>query len=264
MKCAYCKAVFQRVDTANRSIEDVASMIKSNLPENTEKYDFLEVQVVEPFQRVEKPPFIKLPGIQKKHHFTATADGRVLARDFSCKECISQGEVCEDCSHTAQVVYSPPQTLDEEAEDGGDEESEPQLDEGVDEGGADGECSEDEADASFCNDSDDEEIEVFSDPADNVVMGPGTIVWAKQRSWFPPKICSFNDIPTMMKVKLGKAPNDENFVARRFPPYDDFVIVRAKNIRVLGENREDRAKAAKGLSINLAYQNAVSELNGDF
>ena len=83
-------------------------------------------------------------------------------------------------------------------------------------------------------------------------------------SWFPAKICSFNDIPTMMKVKLGRAPNDDNFVAWRFPPYDDYVIVRAKNISPLGENKEDRARAAKGQSINFAYQNAISELNGDF
>ena len=220
--------------------------------------------MVEPFQRIEKPPFIKLPGIQKKHHFTATSDGRVLARDFSCKECINQGEVCEDCSHTAQVVYTPPQTLDEEAEDVGDEESEPELNEDVEAGGGgDGQRSEDEADASFCNDSD-EEIEDYGEPPDNLGMGPGTIVWAKQRSWFPGKICSFNDIPSMMKVKLGKAPNDDNFVVWRFPPYDDFVIVRAKNINELKENRVDRERASRGLSINMAYQNAISELNGDF
>ena len=96
MKCAYAKAVFQKPESANRSVEEVCEMIRANLSYHTEKYEFCEVQLVDPFERVKNHPFIKVKGIQKMHHFTKTEDGRVLARDFSCNDCISLSGICED------------------------------------------------------------------------------------------------------------------------------------------------------------------------
>ena len=258
MKCAYAKAVFQRAETANRSVEEVCEMIRDNLNYTTEKYEFCEVQLVEPFERVKKHPFIKFDGIQKMHHFTKTDDGRVLARDFSCDDCISRGGVCGDCSYNSNVVYTPAESLDEAAEE---EYEEQEVDDE-----ADAYVEDDEADASFCvNEEGDEEDDLLPDEIDDARQWrPGTCCWAKIRSWFPARVCDLEDIPQQMKLQLGKQPSEENRVVWLFHPFSEHRIVRTRNLRTLGENREDRARAAKGENFHLAYQQALAVKSGDF
>ena len=241
-------------------------MIRANLPDSTERYDFLLVKVVEPFEHIDTKnmPFIKLSGIQKHHHFTALSDGTVLARDFSCQDCISDGAVCDDCRHNARVAYRPTEVLDEAADElheGGGEpvdgewEEEPEKDPAF----------ENEADASFCldSDADDEELAELAAEPEQPKFPPGSVVWAKQRSWFPGRVCNFNEIPDDLKIRLGRQPNDENVIVHRFEPFDDHIIVRVEKLDELGEFRVDRMRAGRGPNINQAYQHAVAELNDD-
>ena len=260
VKCAYAKGVWQRPDSANRSIEEVCDMIRENLTYTTEKYEFCEVQSVEPFDRVKKHPFIKLEGIQKMHHFTKTSTGSVLARDFSCADCIKLGGVCEDCTYNSHTVYTPPDVLDEGSQEA------PLLDVGAGEDDGDGYVSENEADASFCDDDDgDGDEELLPDEVDQErEWRPGTCCWAKIRSYFPGRVCGPEDIPQQLKLLLEKQPSDENRVVWLFHPFSEHRIVRTRNLRTLGENREDRARAAKGDNFHEAYQQAVAVKNRDF
>ena len=143
------------------------------------------------------------------------------------------------------------------------------VEEGEEEVEDDGEeyVEEDEADASFCDDSSQDEGDFGGDEEDDDgrQTGPGSLVWAKLRSWFPARICDLQEIPSQLKAQLGKQPSAENVVVWLFPPFSEHRVVRLRNIgEEIGENRVDRVFAGRGARINEAYQYALAEKHGDF
>ena len=106
VKLAYTRSLYQNRVRAARTVSDVAELIRENLASSTEKFDFIEIQVVEPLQRESKPKGIPVKGIQKIHHFTKKMDGSIISQDISCLNCINLQKSCEDCLEISPL-YSP-------------------------------------------------------------------------------------------------------------------------------------------------------------
>ena len=248
-------------DLAARSIEDVAKLMKENISNETEKYSFLEVKVVDKFDRSEAPTSIPMKGIQKTHHLTLTQDGRIISRELSCGSCIELDGVCPECNANARLVYEPTLTLDEEPgmetlEPGGDGDEEEEelpnveVDERVD----------DDNDVTSCVDGEEEHDELDVDVEEE--FGPGAIVWAKQRLSIPGTIIDLHSVPQNTKKFFNVYP-DSHFIVQLFPPYSDVIIVPRYRITLLGENRYDRKLASKNAQIHEAYSQAICALRGD-
>ena len=120
IKLAFKRAVLRETDRAISSPEDVAAMIRSCLQETTSKYDFIRIIVAPQIDRDPKPKGIPHRGIQSRHSFVRSADGIIYARDLSCPQCISTGQVCEECRTSCKIAYRPAHvniSVDEDDED---------------------------------------------------------------------------------------------------------------------------------------------------
>ena len=248
MKLAYTRSLYQNRDRAARTVSDVAELIRENLASSTEKFDFIEIQVVEPFQRESKPKGIPVKGIQKIHHFTKKMDGSIISRDISCLNCITLKKCCENCMEISPF-YSPneEQTLVEEDLEDREFETETEIDD-------------DEVDTSVCGEDDSETLD--DDEIGGNIYVPGTVVWARLRSWYPATICSPEEIPEKFRKLIPDHPQDDIFV-KRFEPFNDIRLVKAKNIDQLGENWSDNFRAAKTENISTAYCLALATMRGD-
>ena len=243
VKLAYCRALHQHRDMAARSVEEVAALIRENLAESTEKLDFIEIHVVDAFSRDKKPKGIPVKGIQQIHHFTKKTDGSIITRELSCLKCILQKSCCEQCQKISPVHEQTAVTdYDKELEDVEDD------------------IEEDENDTSVCEEDEDKVVDEEEDEDDS--LAPGTVVWARLRSWYPATICSPEDIPDSLKKLLPDHPATDVFV-KRFEPFSDVRVIKAKNIDQLSENRCDKARAAKSEAINKAYSLALATMRGD-
>jgi len=257
-------------EIAARDIHSVARLIRENIAHETEKYSFLEVIVVERFDRNKKNCLeIEFPGIQKSHHFTLTMDGRILSRHHSCEACIEQGGVCEVCNEDARLVYQPSVALDEEPEERQaviHEGEEGEFAEDLD----DDEGLEDFNDDDSCLDPEEDERaaeELGGDHGDHGdggdgALGPGDIVWVRRRKWIPGTVIDLHDVPHATRRFVPEYPPDQ-FIVQLFPPYNDVVVVPKDRIVELGENRQDRKFASADADVHEAYTQAVSALNGD-
>ena len=87
-------------------------------------------------------------------------------------------------------------------------------------------------------------------------------MWARIRSWYPSQICYPEEIPDKFKKLIPDHPTD-NIFAKRFEPFSNVRIVKAKYIDDLGENRIDKIRAAKSENINEAYFKALATIMGD-
>lgn len=246
VKLAYCRALHRNRDRAARTVEEVAELIRENLAMSTEKLDFIEIKVVDEFSRDKKPTGIPMKGIQKVHHMTKKPDGSIITRELTCHQCITQQSCCKECQKI------PP--FHEETEDVEEEEAEEDLEDVEDD------IEDEENDTSMCEEDDEENLDKEDDEDES--LAPGTIVWARLRSWYPATICSQEDIPDSLKKLLPDHPASDIFV-KRFEPFGDIRVIKAKNIDVLGENRIDKARSSKSDDINQAYTLALATLRED-
>ena len=248
VKLAYIRSLHKHRDRAARTVSEVAEMIRENLASSSEKLDFIEIWVVKTFERDNKPKGIPVRGIQKIHHFTKTTDGSIITREQSCLSCITLQNVCEECQ-TITPVYSPnkdPIVIEDVMEDIEDE--------------TEADLEEDEMDTSVCGEDDSDVIE--DDETTGALQVPGTVVWARLRSWYPATICSSEEIPDKLRKLIPDHPEDEIFV-KRFEPFNDVRLVKSRSIDQLGENRSDKARAAKTEEINTAYCLALATMRRD-
>ena len=122
------------------------------------------------------------------------------------------------------------------------------------------EIEDDEVDTSVCGEDESETLD--DDKIIGTMYVPGTVVWARLRSWYPATICSPEEIPEKFRKLIPDHPQDDIFV-KRFEPFNDIRLVKAKNIDQLGENRSDKFRAAKTENINTAYCLALATMRGD-
>ena len=79
-----------------RSAEAVAALIRGNLHESTEKFDFIEIIVVPEFERAEIRDEVPCEGIRNMHSFALKPDGNILAEALACTFCTVEG-MCAAC-----------------------------------------------------------------------------------------------------------------------------------------------------------------------
>ena len=251
IKLAYSRAVSYNTDSANRKVSEIKNMIKEQLGDHSDKFDFMELFEVEPFERDQRPKGIPLKGIRKMHHISQTKDGNLIARDITCMDCVKQEDVCDVCKliepfHSSVTTSEEPNTSEDE-----DEIVEDLVETNI----------EDDADYTDHEENmneDDDEIEDEVNPA----FAPGTVVWARLRSWYPGKICSNEEIPNKFKQLIPDHPSDHMYV-QRFEPFSDVRMIKISNLQELGENKVDKQRATKSEGINTAYHHALASLAGD-
>ena len=162
----------------------------------------MEIQAVEPFEREKNPIGIPLKGIQKVHHMSCK-DGNLIARDIACMECLKKEGLCETCKQ--KEPFNQANAEEEEEEQPVADHVETNVN--------------DDADYTDHEENIEEDEEDIQDE-DSTAMNPGTIVWARIRSWYPGVVCSTDQIPKKMKTLLPTHPADHLFI-KRFSPFSD-------------------------------------------
>ena len=98
--------------------------------------------------------------------------------------------------------------------------------------------------------------------AESEEFGPGTIVWARVRSWHPGIILAPHDVPDSFSNLLNSCSTESVFI-KRFK-IDDIKIVSIKRLDTLAGNKVDRERACKSADIREAYEIALSLQRDDF
>ena len=83
--------------------------------------------------------------------------------------------------------------------------------------------------APAANEEEDEDNIIAEEDGEDDNLAPGTVVWARLRSWYPAIICSPGEVPAMYQKFIPDYPTSDVFV-RRFAPFKDVRIVKVKNI----------------------------------
>ena len=262
-KGAYLRGIVLNPDKVFRTPEEVAALIKSHLNTTTEKYDFLDIFVMEPFEREKNPGFIEVKGIMQYHSFTRTPDGKIIARKLSCSDCIKLDKVCDFCSENARVIYEPPVSLEESTpmEEGGAEDED---EEDFVEHDEDGEHSDDDDGSCLsdgCGGDPELDFEEDEEPEEDPI-GPGTVVWVRRREWYPGRVVDLHDLPQGSRKYLPEHPERE-FIVQLFPPFNEVCLAKRHRVAILDENKEDKAKASRSAAVNQSYNYALSVLRGD-
>ena len=247
IKLAYNRAIQYNTETANRSVPEIANLIIGQLGDHSDKYDFMVIKVVEPFVRDENPHGIPVKGIQKMHHLSQTKDGNLIARDIACMECLKMEDLCELCKlikpfHENITISEEEITNDDENNSEVEDRNEMEFDD----------------DADYTDHEDMEE----DDDEEYIAFAPGTVVWARVRSWYPGKICSVEEIPNNYKQLIPDHATGYLYV-KRFEPFSDIKLVKMSNIDELGENKIDKVRASKSIDIMAAYSQALAAVAGD-
>ena len=90
-KTAYIRGVATS-DTSGtaHSIQEIIALARPHLSTTTEKFDFLEMQEVQPLDRPDQSTEqgVVIGAISKIHHITRTSCGKLIAREVSCKPCL--------------------------------------------------------------------------------------------------------------------------------------------------------------------------------
>ena len=236
------------------TMEEVAELMRSNLPGHAMKSaDFIKIEVTPPLTRPSKDDAGQIPvkGISKLHSLVRTPDGRILGSRLTCKECLRQTEVCPKCE-ALEPLYVPGEELEV-----GDQEEEVEGAEvvpGIDDDGELSGAEEDEADAGEVEGEGAGEEEEDSFP-------PGTIVWARVRSWQPGQVVGLLDLPQEAQRQLGRNTSGR-VVVRRFH-LGDLKVIQPGRLEPLAENRVDKYRAAVSDEIGIAYDLALATMHGD-
>ena len=96
---------------------------------------------------------------------------------------------------------------------------------------------------------------------DTSTFPPGSVVWARTRSWYAGQVMGVVDLPDQVRITLGRNPLG-SVVVRRFA-FNDFKVIRPDRLDSLGENRVDRSRAAISEEIGAGYDVALGVINGD-
>ena len=116
--------------------------------------------------------------------------------------------------------------------------------------------------APAANEEEDEDNIIAEEDGEDDNLAPGTVVWARLRSWYPAIICSPEEVPAMYKKFIPDYPTSDVFV-RRFAPFNDVRIVKVKNIDSLAENQTDKANACMNEDINISDYIVLATLRGN-
>ena len=265
-KGAYQRGVVLNPDNVYRTPEEVASLIRENLCDSSKKYDFFEILVEQPFERKKKEEHscIEVKGIMKLHSFTRTKDGRILGRELSCSDCIECAGVCEPCKENARVLYEPqePELSLEEASPFHENSDE-------DDGGSEIEdqdaAGDDDAGSVLGGDTDLEGEDGVDGQEDQDLVdaiGPGAVVWCRRRQWYPAQVIDLHGVPQGIRKHLTEYPKDD-YIVSLLPPFDEVCIVGRDRVRVLDENKVDKAYASRSNDVNRAYNYGLALKRGD-
>ena len=232
-KTALRQTILRDPDIVIRTAEDLVQVIQKGLEKScqgSEKYSFVHVEVIPPFERQEVDVELPIKGIQSLHSFTLM-DGGILASQLSCHLC-TVASLCESCKKveltvSRQDVESAVECLTATVDD----------EEVVDiEGEYEGDDSDTEDDAG--SDSGEEDEQSSSESDDASFTDPGSIVWVL---WggrrYPAKVILLSEVPEELRRSLRK--EDGKSVIVRFYGDDDYARVDSKKISELGQSTSD-------------------------
>ena len=97
-KTALRHTILRNPDLVILTADDLVKAIKKGLEKScikSEKYSFIHVETIPPFDRAEAVTEIPIPGIQNLHSFTVLKGG-ILACQLSCHRCTVR-TVCDSC-----------------------------------------------------------------------------------------------------------------------------------------------------------------------
>ena len=174
-------------------------------------------------------------GIRKLHSLTRRADGSLIASRLSCLNC-TLSTLCEPCSVAQPIVVSRVEEAQEIIE-------QVPLAETDEEGGE--------------SDTTDDDGSL----TENEITA-GDAVWAKFVRWIPAKVLSLSDVPVFIQAKLPQSKNISSLFVKRFTD-QDIRRVPVSKLEELGENKIDRFRAAKSISISSAYNRALAYKAGE-
>ena len=152
VKCAFLRGMYT-TDEGISDINDMISLIKSQLKSSMKKFKFFDVESFGFINRKRARNELPIPEISKVHSIVVSAD-KLIASYWTCLQCRID-KVCSECLKLEGIQLSLMKVV-EEVED--DSEDEP-IHDSEDDGATDG------------SDSEESEDEIDED------LGPGDIVW---------------------------------------------------------------------------------------
>ena len=248
-KLAYERAVAcsNPTSASAQTIQEIVTMTRVKLAKSTNKFDFIELEEVLPFERprLEDEKGVVVKAMQKQHHFTRTSSGELVTREISCT--VAAVELCPTCD----VLDRVPQKVVARRmlRDQGEELDNPEIEAvGADEG-----------DAGASDVSDGEEDGGQEEEEDE--LGPGSVVWARVQRYHPAMVLAPSDVPASLGHLLAKAKQPSIFIKRFI--IEDIKLVPVSRVAALGSNKLDRERAEKTQDTKDAYAMALAVLRGD-
>ena len=234
--------------------EDLVTVIKKGLEKScikSEKYSFIHIEAVPPFEREKVSVEIPVPGIQSLHSFKVLKGG-ILGSQLSCLQC-SVGKVCDSCKLLELTVSADEVkiALLQQREGSNSDESE-------DESEAEIEDDESDSEDDLGSDIGDEETDMEESEEEASLSDPGSIVWVLWgRRWYPARVVLLVDVPEFLRNSLRK--DDGKSVLVRFYEENTYSRVDVKKIEELGQSNLD-LKRCKFQGILEKYQLALADL----
>ena len=252
VKCAFLRAILKSQGGVD-DIDDILSLINSELKAATEKFSFFVVEKLERFQKrlPTSREYVKVDGIMSLHSLKVH-ENKVIKHDLTCSNCKSDS-VCNECNKADTIDKSEiryPEKIEyvkkvQEHSRCSKKFQDVKVIEENDEDCRDGED----------NGSSDFEGSDISDDDEAAAFAPGEIVWAKHGTvWYPAEICSLSDVPYSLQTNFPKCKN--KLIVKWFGE-ETFSVVGENNLDVLGENLVDAKRAARSKNITQQYNAAL-------
>ena len=234
VKCAFLRGMYTR-DEGITGIDDMVSLIKSQLKSSMKKFQFFNIETFGFIDRKVKRNELVVPEISKVHSIVVS-DDKLITNYWTCLQC-RINKVCNECLKLKGVPKSSMKVVDEDLDE--DDSEDEKFHDSDDDGATD------------VSDSDESEDEVDED------LGPGDIVWALYgRRWYPARIVNISDLPENARGSF-KNPRGRNIV--KWYGEDQYSFVT--KVDILAENRIDAQRAGQSKDILEAYNLALEDLN---
>lgn len=239
-KCGFRRGLLKDENIVIRTADDVVEVIRREVGEKTNKYEFVVVESFEPFERSTERDELAIDGIMQLHSFIVK-DGKLYFANQSCTDC-RVNKICDSCSAEPDADESYIKRVDAE------EETDTQVD-GFRDDEDDGKTDDDSD-----SDSDDEEETRDVDECTNI----GDIVWAKHgRTWYPATIVGLDVVPPQVLQHLGRNLDKKQIV--KWWGEENFSALDEKNIEPLARNKSDEFRANRSTYISKLYHQALAE-----
>lgn len=239
-KCCFKRAIFKNPEGVS-SAADVVNLIRSELKDSSQKFDFLIAEEFGSIERKLERNELVIPNITKMHSITVLND-TVIASQFSCTECRVSG-MCAECE-TGKAISKTKMKIADTNEDEQNADAEENQNEVLGD-------SEDEGQTDI------EESDLSSDGEDEDEIQPGDIVWGLLGTiWYPGRICNLSEVPEEAQ------PHFKNIMNKYLVCwYGDNKISAIKRVVRLGETQDDAKKSSRSKYMQQLYNMALSELS---